>query len=164
MAATAKRQVPWEHSALTNELVLAAAKPAPAPKPVEAAPARKVEETADASPVPAAKATKAAAAPAAEVAAAEPQQLNAKLGQLTYGMNRSIRVFVTNRYKNLGECQLQFAEASASKMEKMDMQGGDFFEFTAGGAAYRATLIAVAEDDCTLDIAPAPNAKADAKN
>jgi uncharacterized caspase-like protein len=160
MAATAKRQVPWEHSALTSDLVLAATKLAPAPKPTEITAARKVQDSADATAAPA-EATKPTAKP---VAAAGPQQLKVPVNQLTYGLNRAIRVFVTNRWKNLGECQLQFAEASASKMEKMDMQGGDYFEFTTGGVAYRATLIAVADEDCTLDIAPAPNAKADAKN
>ena len=49
MAATAKRQVPWEHSALTNELVLAQRSAGVPPKAVtqstEAKAAGKVEET-----------------------------------------------------------------------------------------------------------------------
>jgi hypothetical protein len=53
MAATAKRQVPWEHSALTDELVLARASAIAAPPPTaveqsaETPAARKVEESAE---------------------------------------------------------------------------------------------------------------------
>ena len=71
MAATAKRQVPWEHSALTDELVLARRSTEAPPKVVaqsaEATAVRKVEENGDSSgPKPAPTKT-------AELAAAKPE-------------------------------------------------------------------------------------------
>ncbi len=162
MTATAKRQVPWEHSALTNELVLAQrsaeAPPKVVEKTAETTAARKVEENAGA-PMAQAEATKTAgstANPAAESARATTHQVKVPVNQLTYGLNGGIRFFVQSAYAWSGECKLQFAESGQSKMKQMAMHGGDYVEFTAGGGTYRGTVVRVTNEDCTLEIAPVP--------
>ena len=149
MAATAKRQVPWEHSALTNELVLAQraaeAPPKVAEKTAETTAARKVEENASA-PMAQAEATKTTANSAAGPALATAHQVQVPVNQLTYGLNGGVRFFVQSAYAWSGECKLQFAEAGQSKMKQIDMHGGDYVEFKAGGGAYRGTVVKVTND------------------
>jgi len=186
MAATAKRQVPWEHSALTNELVLAQrsaeAPPKVVEKTAETTAARKVEESAEesadvsgAEPETTTTAFKAFLNPdipqvakphavadesrnksAGDAVSATTHQVKVPTNQLTYGLNGGVRFFVQNANAWSGQCTLQFAESAQPKMKQTVMQGGDYVEFKAAGATYRGTVVRVTNEDCTLEIAPVP--------
>ena len=159
MTATAKRQVPWEHSALTNELVLAQrsaeAPPKAAEKTAETTAARKVEVDADEADSEE-KTTGSTTDPAVEVATANRHQVKVPVNQLTYGLNGGVRFFVHTAYAWNGQCTLQFAESAQPKMKQMVLQGGDYVEFKVGGGTYRGTVVTVTNEGCTIEIAPVP--------
>ena len=103
MAATAKRQVPWEHSALTNELVLAAQTRVLAPK------LKEVDETSNRS--------------AGEtVLPPSTTQLKLPLDKLVHELNGTMRFFVSTVYTSTQVCQFRFARSDSPKMSTEQLQ------------------------------------------
>ncbi len=139
MTATAKRQVPWEHSALTSELVLAAAKPVPPAKPAAEA------ETGNAS--------------RSNTAGASPIQLTLPLKKLTFELNHTLRFFVLNAFAGLQECQLQYAASDSPTMSQVSLKAGEYFDVKTSGGTYRSMLLEVTAEHCALQLAPVPGGK-----
>ena len=145
MAATAKRQVPWEHSALTNELVLAAQTRVLAPK------LKEVDETSNRS--------------AGEtVLPPSTTQLKLPLDKLVHELNGTMRFFVSTVYTSTQVCQFRFARSDSPKMSTEQLQSGEYFDFKAGDTTYRGMLLGVTDEHCTLEVAPMPDGKAATKD
>ena len=156
MTATAKRQVPWEHSALTNDLVLLpeevrTAAAAPEPKPVEEA----VNRTAAPAPAPekvAQAETKAAAAMPKSLEVALPKR------KLVHELDGAVRFSAIEVFNGLGECTINYADADMPTMTRVAMKIGDYFDFKANNLNYRGFLMEVGSDLCKLEVRQVANA------
>ncbi len=157
MTATAKRQVPWEHSALTNDLVLLpeevrTAPAAPEPKPAEQA----VNRTAAAAPAPE------KVAQAESTGAVMPKSLEVALPKrkLVHELDGAVRFSAIEVFSGLGECTINYADADKPTMTRVAMKIGDYFDFKANNLTYRGFLMEVGSDLCKLEVRQVASAKA----
>jgi hypothetical protein len=141
MEATAKRQVPWEHSALTDELVLKADTPEDASPPEKVTPLAAAEET----------------APQAENAApasrdVERFQVKLPKGQLVEVLDGKARFVAKEIYAGLSECVVNYGELKKEKVASKNFSIGDFIFLEIDDVKYRAMIVGVNAKHCTLDI------------
>ena len=140
MSATAKRQVPWEHSALTNELILAGKAAERGTKPAESTAetsARGGVEKLDAG-----------------ANAARPFNLLLPKGQLTYRFNNSVRFHVTDMTGSA--CYFRYADVETPQMSSVAVNLYDFVKLKMAGVNYRAMLMELKEGTCVFDVTPLP--------
>jgi hypothetical protein len=140
MAATAKRQVPWEHSALTNELVLAGKAAGRA-----AEVAGKTAETGTRG---------GGEKPDATSNAAGKLSLQLPKGQLTYRFNNSVRFHVTDMTGST--CYFRYADVETPQMSSVVVSLYDFVKLKMAGVTYRAMLMELRDGNCFFDVMPLP--------
>jgi uncharacterized caspase-like protein len=138
MAATAKRQVPWEHSALTSQIVLAG-------KPAGEAKAGEAAEEADSR-----------GAGDAKTAATSPVNLMLPKGKLTFRFNNSVRFHVTDIIGST--CLMRYADAETPEMTNVNIELYNFTKLTFAGTPYRVMLMELRDDNCVFELTPLPKA------
>jgi hypothetical protein len=161
MAATAKRQVPWEHSALTNDLVLMPETRVAAPAPTPPAPPKEVAVANEVAKPEAANAPETRAQPASDAAALPKSfEVTVPRGKLVHALSGDARFNAWKGWESPGECTIDYATSDNPKMTRAAMKIGDYFDFKLGNSTYRSFLSEVQGDSCHLDVKLIGNAKA----
>jgi hypothetical protein len=152
MAATARRQVPWEHSALVSDLVLA-----PEPEAAKAPPPKEAPKdivVANEAPKPeAVKAPDTRAQTSGDTGALPKSfEVDVPRGKLVHALDGDARFNAWKGWEAPGECTIDYAGPDSPKMTRAAMKIGDYFELKMSNAIYRGFLAEAGTEACKLEM------------